>query len=281
MSTSPSPPDTREVLITPQRRGTAALHDLWDARELVAFLAWRDVKVRYAQSLLGAGWAVVQPLALVVVFSVFLGALARVPSDGLPYPVFVFAGLVPWTAFAGSLTATSNAFVGHSAMISKVWFPRLVLPTSSVAVPTLDLASSTLALLALALAYGVVPSPRAFLAPAFGLLGVCAAAGIGTMLGALNVRYRDVRALVPLVVQAWLFASPVAYPTSLVPERWQGLYALNPMVGVVDGFRWSVLPEAAAPAPAAVATSVAMTIALLVAAVVHVGRAERGFADVI
>ncbi len=244
-------------------------------------LAWRQIRVRYKQTLLGVVWAVVQPLATMAVFSVFFGKLAKVPTDGVPYPIFAFAGLLPWQMFAYSLTEASTSVVANQQMLTKVYFPRLMLPLAAVAVGVVDFAVSLVLLFALAAWYGVWPGAAIATVPLWTLLAVMTAVAASLWLSALNVRYRDVRYMLPLLTQLWLFVTPVVYPTSaFVPERWRALYALNPMVGVVDGFRWAI-GAGAWPGWMPLGVSMGVVTALLVGGAYYFLRTERTFADVV
>ncbi len=248
-------------------------------RELLFFFVWRDVKVRYKQTVLGAAWAIVQPLMTMVVFTVFFGRLARVPSDGLPYPVFSLMALVPWTYFASALSACSTSLTGYQHIISKVYFPRLLVPFAAVIAPLVDFAIGFVILAAMLAWYGIVPAASIVWLPALLLLAVATAAGVGVWLAALNVRYRDVRYVVPFAVQLWMFATPVAYPASLVPERWRAVYYLNPMAGVIEGFRWAL---AGGPPPGALTlVSATVVVALIIGGSLYFRRVEGTFADVI
>jgi lipopolysaccharide transport system permease protein len=258
----------------------ANLRELWDYRELLYFLTWRDVKIRYKQTAFGGAWAVLQPLLLMGVFAVFLGKLARVPSAGLPYPIFVYAALVPWTLFAQSLVAASESLTRGAALVSKVYFPRLLLPIGAATALVFDFCISMALLFAMMLAYGITPTADALWLPALVLLSWLTALGVGIWLAALNVRYRDVRQAVPFLVQVWLFLSPVAYPSSLVPENWRWLYGLNPIVGVVEGFRWALLGAGSTPSGLILASAV-VTIAVLAGGLIYFQRTERTFADII
>lgn len=268
------------VRIRPSRGWVSLkLHDLWEYRELLYFLVWRDLKVRHKQTVLGAAWAVIQPFSTMVVFSVFLGQFAKIPSDGIPYPIFAYAALLPWTYFAQALNQSSNSLVGSAHLISKVYFPRLVMPISSVLSGMVDFAIAFLVLLGMMVYYGIPPTPSLVFLPAFLLLAVITALGVGMWLSALNVEYRDVRYVVPFLIQIWLFATPVAYPSSLLAEPFRTLYGLNPMVGVVEGFRWALLGTS--PPGPMIALSALVTLALLVSGAFCFRRMERSFADVV
>jgi lipopolysaccharide transport system permease protein len=257
------------------------LRELWEFREILYFLVWRDIKVRYRQTLLGAAWAIVQPFMTMVVFTVFFGRLAKMPSDGVPYPLFAFAALVPWTFFANGLAQGAMSLVASGHLITKVYFPRLLVPTARVLGGMLDLLLAFLVLLAMMAWYGILPRPAALLwLPALVLLTLVTAVGISLWLSALNVRYRDIQHLVPFLVQIWLFATPIAYPSSLLAERWRPIYALNPMVGVVEGFRWALLGSGAAPGPMLISSTLAALV-MLVTGTFFFRRIERTFADVI
>jgi lipopolysaccharide transport system permease protein len=256
------------------------LGEVWRHRELLQFLVWRDVKVRYKQTILGAGWAVVQPFVTMVVFSVVFGRLASVPSEGLPYPIFAYAGLLPWQMFAFALTESTNSLVASQHVITKVYFPRLIVPLASTAVSILDFCVAFLVLAAMMVFYGVELRATALLLPAFVLMAVLTATAAGLWLSSLNVRYRDVRHVVPFLIQIWLFLSPIAYPSSLVPAKWQWLYGLNPMAGAVEGFRWALLGTPAPKAPLMVA-SAGVVLLLLAGGLVYFRKTERTLADVI
>jgi lipopolysaccharide transport system permease protein len=269
------------VEIRPRRGGASLdLDDVWRYRELLAFLVWRDLKVRYRQTVLGAVWAVLQPFVTMVVFSVVFGRLAGVPSDGVPYPVFAFAALVPWTFFSAGIAQSANSLVGSQSLIKRVYFPRLVIPIAAVAVGLVDLAIASVVLVGLMLAFGIVPSLTLIWAIPLLALAFVTSLGVGLWLSALNVRYRDIRYIVPFLVQVWLFATPVAYPASLVGEPWRTLYALNPMVGVVEGFRWALLGTDTAPGPLVVVSGLVAVVVLITGAL-YFRRAEGSFADVV
>lgn len=256
------------------------LRDLWRYRELLYFLVWRDIKVRYKQTILGASWAVIQPLLTMVVFSLFFGRLARIPSDGLPYPLFSFAALVPWTFFANGLAHSANSLVASQNLITKVYFPRSAIPIATVLSGLVDFAIAFVVLIGMVLAYGVAVTVNVLWIVPLLVLAMITSLGVGLWLSALNVLYRDVRFIVPFLVQVWLFATPIAYPSSLLDEPWRTVYALNPMVGVVEGFRWALLNAATAPGPM-IGVSTAAAVTLLVTGGYYFRRMERTFADVV
>ena len=256
------------------------LREFAGAHELLYFLVLRSLKLRYKQTVLGAAWAVLQPLLTMAVFTVIFGRLARLSSDGLPYPVFALAALVPWTYFGNALTQASNSLVDQHQLLTKVYFPRLLLPLAAVVAGLVELAISFVMLLLVLAWYGITPSVRLLVVPAFALLAAACAFAPGIWLAALNVRYRDVRYVIPFLVQLWLFATPVAYSSSLIPERWRLLSGLNPMAGVVDGFRWMVAPTAHAPG-SGLAVSIATVAVLLTGGLYFFRRMERTFADVV
>jgi len=256
------------------------LRDLWEYRELLYFLIWRDVKVRYKQTALGAAWAIIQPFFTMVVFSVVFGRLAKIPSDGLPYPIFAYCALLPWQLFSHALTESGNSLVANERLITKVYFPRLVIPLSAVLAGLVDFGIAFVILLGMMAYYGITPTAAVFILPFFLLLALGTALGVGLWLSALNVRYRDVRYTISFLTQFWLLATPIAYPSSLVPEPWRSFFGLNPMAGVVEGFRWALLGTAHAPGPMLV-VSVASVFALLVGGLYYFRRMERTFADVV
>jgi len=253
---------------------------LWRFRELLYFLIWRDVKVRYKQTLLGAAWAILQPLLTMVVFSIFFGKLARMPSDGVPYPLFAYVALVPWTFFANGLTLASNSLVANQTLLRKVYFPRLVIPVSAVAAGLIDFGIAFVVLLGLAARYGVPLTVNMIWLPALVLLALVTALGVGLWFAALNVLYRDIQYVVPFLVQVWLYATPIVYPSSLVPERWRTLYAINPMVGVVEGFRWALLGTGTAPGPMILVSGIAAVVTLI-GGMFFFRRMEKTFSDVV
>ncbi|MGA7410029.1 MAG: ABC transporter permease, partial [Bryobacteraceae bacterium] len=236
------------------------LRELWHARELIYFFVWRDIKVRYKQTAIGAAWAVLQPLMTMLVFSLFFGRLAKIPSGGLPYPVFYLCALVPWLYFASAMQGATSVIVEQQKVITKVYFPRLVLPFSAVISPLLDFAIGFGLVLLMMAYYGIRPTVATLLLPLFVALAVFTALGVGLWLSALNAMYRDVRYVVPFLTQLWMFASPVAYPSSLVPERWRWLYGLNPMAGVIEGFRWALTGTSAAPTVLLAASSLGVLL---------------------
>ena len=267
--------------IRPSRGWVAVrLRDLWEYRELLYFLTWRDIKVRYKQTLLGASWAILQPFFTMVIFALFFGKLAKMPSDGIPYPLFAFAALVPWTFFAQGLTFSSNSLVANQGLIRKVYFPRLVIPIATVASALVDFCIAFVVLLGMMLAYYVVPTPAAVCLPLLFLLALVTALGAGLWLSALNVLYRDIQYVVPFLVQVWLFLTPIVYPSSLIPERWRLLYALNPMTGVVEGFRWVLFDTNTAPGPMIIVSAMAALV-LLLSGLLFFRRMERLFSDVV
>jgi lipopolysaccharide transport system permease protein len=264
----------------PGKWSSLRLSDIWDYRELVYFLTKRELQVRYKQSIFGVSWAVLQPLVLAFIFALFFGVLAKVKTDGAPYPVFAMAGLVPWLFVAQSVSQAATSLVGDANLLTKIYFPRMVLPLARVLALLVDLAIALVVLLVFTLSYGVTPSSALATLPLFLLLALLTAAGGGILLSALNVQYRDITVVVPLMVQVWLFATPVIYPGSLVSGAWRYAYALNPMVSVIDGFRWA-LGEGPAPAAGTVAVSAVAAAALVLAALVYFRRTEQFFADVI
>jgi lipopolysaccharide transport system permease protein len=257
------------------------LSHLWEYREILYFLVWRDIKVRYRQSVIGALWAIIQPLMTMVVFSVFLGRLAKVPSDGVPYPIFAFAALVPWAFFASGLTLSANSLVASGHLITKVYFPRLLVPLGRVLSVLPDIGFSCAVLLGMVFWYGFLRLGAVLLwLPVLTLLALLTALGVGVWLSALNVQYRDVQHAVPFLIQIWFFATPIAYPSSLLAERWQILYALNPLVGVVEGFRWALLGSGHPPGLPLLVSAIA-ALFLLVSGAFVFRRIERTFADVV
>ena len=278
-------PDTTDrppiVLIKPPSKWAAIdWRELYEYRELLYFSIWRDIKVRYKQTALGAAWAVIQPFMTMVVFSIFFGRLAGLPSEGVPYPIFTYTALVPWTYFANALTQSSSSLVEQERVITKVYFPRLLVPLAPVIAGLLDLFISFFVLILMMLFYGITPTAAVLTLPLFILLAAVTAFSVGLWFSAINVQYRDVRYTIPFIIQFWLFATPVAYSASLVPEYLRPLYGLNPMVGVVEGFRWALLGNRPAPGPLLL-VSVLVVIVLLVSGLYYFRRMEDSFADVI
>jgi lipopolysaccharide transport system permease protein len=256
------------------------LKELWRYRELLFFLTWRDIKVRYKQTALGAAWAIIQPLFTMLVFTIFFGRLAKVPSDGIPYPLFTYTALLPWQLFAYALTESSNSVVANERLITKVYFPRLVVPLASVFAGLVDFAIAFTLVIAMMAWYHVKPTWAVLSLPLFVLFTMATALGAGLWLSALNVQYRDVRYTLTFLVQFWLFASPVAYSSSLVPARWRPLYGLNPMAGVIEGFRWALLGKAQAPG-LMLAVSGLVVASVLVGGLYYYRRMEKTFADLV
>jgi lipopolysaccharide transport system permease protein len=256
------------------------LGELWEFRELLYFLTWRDIKVRYKQTALGASWAIIQPVFTMVVFSLFFGRLAKVPSDGIPYPIFSFAALVPWTFFANGLTQSSNSLVGSANLIQKVYFPRLAIPISTMFSGVVDFILAFGVLLGMMFYYGIMPTINAVFLPLFLLLSVVTSLGVGLWLSALNVEFRDVRYVVPFLTQFWMFATPIAYPSSLLSPTWRTVYGINPMVGVVEGFRWALLKQGSAQGPMLIVSS-SVALLILISGAFYFRRMEKTFADII
>jgi len=282
MTDNPSSASVVPVTIIRPSRGWISLNvrDLWEYRELLYFLTWRDIKVRYKQTVLGAAWAIIQPFFTMVVFSLFFGKLAKVPSDDIPYPIFSYAALVPWTFFANGLSQSSTSLVASANLIQKVYFPRLVVPVSAVISGAVDFVLAFVVLLGMMLFYGIVPTGAVVWLPLLLLLALVTSLGVGLWLTAMNVQFRDVRYAVPFLVQAWMFATPIAYPSSLLDEPWRTLYGINPMAGVVEGFRWALLGTETAPGPI-VLVSTLVAMGLLVSGAYYFRRMEKTFADVV
>lgn len=255
------------------------LHELWEYRELLYFLTWRDIKVRYKQTFLGVAWAIIQPFFTMVVFSLFFGRLAEVPSDGIPYPIFSYAALLPWTFFANGLAQSSNSIINSANLVKKVYFPRLIVPISGVLSGLPDFVLAFLILVGMMAFYGLFPTLASIIwLPLFLLLALVTALAVGFWLSALNAQYRDVRYAIPFLTQFWLFATPVAYPASLLDEPWRTLYGINPMVGVVEGFRWALLGAGNPPGPMVLVSSLA-AVTLLVTGAFYFRRMEKTMAD--
>jgi lipopolysaccharide transport system permease protein len=278
---STAPLDVSVITIEPSKGWVSLrLNEVWEYRELLYFLCWRDIKVRYKQTVLGAAWAIIQPFFTMVVFSLFFGKLANMPSDGLPYPIFAYAALVPWTFFANSLTQSSNSLVGSASLITKVYFPRLVIPISSVFSNVVDFLLAFVVLLGMMMFYGIAPTANVVWLPLLLALALVTALGMGLWLSAMNVQFRDVRYTLPFLTQFWLFATPIAYPSSLLSEPWRTVYGLNPMVGVVEGFRWALLGTETSPGPMMMVSALA-SLVLLVGGALYFRRMEKTFADTV
>jgi lipopolysaccharide transport system permease protein len=267
------------VVIRPTRWAGVGLKDLWAYRELLFFLTWRDVKVRYKQTLLGVAWAVLQPVFAMLVFTLFFGRFAGIPSEGTPYPLFVFAGLLPWTFFLNAVTNSGNSLVGNANLITKVYFPRVIIPGAAVAAGLVDLAVAFVILFLMMIYYGVAITWAIAMLPVLVVLTASLALGVGMWASALNVKYRDIRYALPFMMQLWMFASPVIYPTSLVPGKWRWLMLLNPLTGIIDGYRAALFGRAFDRAALAVAAVV--TLILLLYSVYSFRRMEKSFADII
>lgn len=254
------------------------LKDLWQYRELLYFLCWRDIKVRYKQTALGIAWAILQPLMTMVLFSLFFGKLAKMPSDGIPYPLFVLTALVPWMFFSNGVTQSAGSLVENASLLKKVYFPRLAVPIASIIAGCVDFVCSFALLIIMMLFYGIVPSAAVLWLPFFLALACIASLGVGLWLSALNVQFRDVRYVIPFLMQLWMFATPIAYPSSLLSEPLRTLYGLNPMVGVVEGFRWVLLGTATSPGPMVLVSAVASLVVLITGAF-YFRRMEVTFSD--
>ncbi len=279
-----------EVLFIKPSRGWAALNlvELWRYRELIYFLIWRDIKVRYKQTVLGAAWAIIQPFFTMIVFTIFFGKLAKVPSDNVPYPIFSYTALLPWGMFTKALTDAGRSLISNRTMITKVYFPRLAIPFASVLSGVVDFGIAFIVLLGMMIYYNTLPGStyhvnltgNILLLPLFILLALITALGVGLWLSALNVIYRDINYIIPFLTQFWLFITPIAYPSSMIPERWRLIYALNPMTGVVEGFRWVLLGTETAPGPM-LAVSTTISLLILITGLFYFRRMERTFADTV
>ena len=268
------------VIEPPQGWRVIDLREIWRYRELLYYLAWRDVKVRYKQTAIGAAWAILQPFLTMVVFSVIFGQFIQMPSGGAPYPVFTYAALLPWVFFAGALNRSGNSLVSDANLISKVYFPRMILPFAAVVALLVDFGIAFIILLGMMLFYGIVPGIAMLALPLLFLLAVVTALGIGLWLSALNVKYRDIGYIIPFLVQFWLFVTPVAYPSTIIPERWRYFYSLNPMVGVVEGFRWALLGQQSVRG-VFILLSTVVVLALFISGLFYFRRMEYEFADVV
>lgn len=271
----------RKSIIKPSH-GWAALNlcDLWLYRELIFFMTWRDLKVRYKQTLLGASWAILQPFLTMVVFSIFFGNLAKVPSDGVPYPIFSYTALIPWTLFSKALQDASRSLVANSHMITKVYFPRMILPLSSVLAGVVDFLIAFIVLMGMMIYYKITPTANVWFLPLFFVLALITAIGVGLWLSALNVLFRDINYVLPFLTQFWMYLTPIAYPSSMVPVKWQTIYALNPMTGVVEGFRWALLGTGQPPGTLTLVSSI-VAVVLLISGMFYFRRMERLFADMV
>jgi lipopolysaccharide transport system permease protein len=273
--------DIPVIRIEPSKKWVSLkLRELWEYRELLYFLIWRDIKVRYKQTILGAAWAIIQPFFTMIVFSIFFGRLAKIPSDGIPYPIFSYAALVPWTFFANGLNLASVSLVGNANLIKKVYFPRLAIPIASVLSGVVDFILAFIMLIGMIFYFGIVPTLNVFWLPLLLMLAFTTSLGVSLWLSSMNVQFRDVRYVLPFLTQFWLFATPIAYPSSLLSEPWRTIYGINPMVGVVEGFRWALLGTHTAPGPIVIVSTL-VAIILLVSGALHFRRMEKTFADVV
>jgi lipopolysaccharide transport system permease protein len=257
------------------------LKDLWHYRELIYFLTWRDLKVRYKQSVLGVLWAILKPFMNMVVFTIFFGQLAKIPSDGIPYPIFSYTGLLPWIFFASALEVSARSMLQSGSMVSKIYFPRIIVPLASVFANLVDFAISFIILIGMMIFYHIVPTVNIFWLPVFLLLAMIAAIGVGLWFSALLVMYRDVNYLLPFITEIWKFVSPVVYSATMIPEKWQWLYSLNPMAGVVSGFRWALLGKPETISFPGVAISAGISLVIFISGLYFFRRMERVFADMI
>ena len=255
--------------------------DIWRYRELFYFLAWRDILVRYKQTVIGVLWAIIRPFLTMIVFSIVFGGIAKLPSNGVPYPILVFSAMLPWQFFSNALSESSNSLIGNANMISKVYFPRLVIPTSSVITSFVDFLISFLILIILMIWYRFIPSWQIIVLPLFVLIAFCAAMGSGLWLSALNVKYRDFRYIVPFIVQFGLYISPVGFSSSIVPEKWRLIYSINPMVGVIDGFRWAIMGGNSSIYFPGFMVSISSVLILVVVGLLYFRKTEKNFADII
>jgi lipopolysaccharide transport system permease protein len=282
---SPTPATTEKapiptLIIRPPKKWVPVdLHELWEYRELLYSFVARDVKIRYKQTALGFLWAIIQPLFMMVIFTLFFGGFAKIPSDGVPYPLFSFAALLPWTLFAEGLTRSTTSMVSNAGIMTKVYFPRLVMPISGILSPLVDFFIAFIILIIMMAYYGFVPTIAIVLLPLFILLALATSLAIGLWLSALNVKYRDFQYTLPFIIQLWLYASPVVYPSSMIPEQYRMLYGLNPMAGVIEGFRWALL--GAKPPDAMILVSVGVVVVLLIGGLFYFKRMEQYFADVV
>ncbi len=273
-------PEPPTLVIRPPRKWVPInFYELWSYRELLYFFVWRDVKIRYKQTGLGVAWAVIQPLFTMLIFSVIFGGFAKIPSDGLPYPLFTLAALLPWQLFSEGMTRSTTSMVSNANIMTKVYFPRLIMPIAGIISPVVDFLVAMIILILMMAYYGFVPTINVVFLPAFVLLALATSLGVGLWLSALNVQYRDFQYTVPFLIQLWMFASPVVYSTSLVPAQYQLLYGLNPMAGVIEGFRWVLLGTA--PPSGVIGLSVIVVLALLVSGAFYFKKMEQYFADIV
>ncbi len=273
---------TEPVVVVEPKKGLfhLDLQAVWKYRELLYFLIWRDLKVRYKQTVIGAGWAIIQPLMTMVIFTLVFGKFAKVPSDGLPYPIFAYTALLPWIYFSQAISRSSTSVVGGANLIRKIYFPRLIIPISAAVAPLVDFAIAFVILLGMMVWFGTAPNWGVLALPLFLLLALVTSLAVTFWLSALNVVYRDVSYIIPFLTQIWMFASPVAYPVSLVPEKWRLLYSLNPMVGVIEGFRWALLGKES-PDFGVMVLSTAVVLVIFISGIVYFKHMERTFADII
>jgi lipopolysaccharide transport system permease protein len=268
------------LIIRPPRKWVPIdFQEIWAYRELLYFFTWRDVKIRYKQTGLGFAWAVIQPLFTMIIFSLIFGAFAKIPSDGIPYPLFSYAALLPWTLFAEGMTRSTNSMVANAPIMTKVYFPRLLMPISGIMSPLVDFCIAFSILIAMMFYYGFVPTVNVIFLPAFLLLAIATSLGVGLWLSALNVQYRDFQYTVPFLIQIWMYASPVVYPASMLPEKFRVLYGLNPMAGVIEGFRWALLGTT--PPSAMILVSVGVVVVMLVSGLFYFKKMEQYFADLV
>jgi lipopolysaccharide transport system permease protein len=281
VSEGPKTASSTVIRIQPSRGWVSLdLRQLWKYRELLYFLVWRDIKVRYKQTVLGGAWAIIQPFFTMVVFSIFFGRLARIPSDGIPYPLFSYAALVPWTFFANGLTHSANSLVSSTNLITKIYFPRLIIPTATVLSGAVDFLLAFVVLLGMMLHFQILPTANLVWLPFFMLLTFITALGVGFWLAALNVQFRDIRYVIPFITQFWMFLTPIAYSSNLLSDRWRVIYGLNPMAGVIDGMRWALLNTPTGPGPLIIVSAL-MSVLVLIGGAFYFRRLERSFADII
>jgi lipopolysaccharide transport system permease protein len=274
------PPKVPTIVIRPPRKWVPVdFHELWEYRELLYFFTWRDVKLRYKQTGLGIAWAVIQPLLMMVIFTLFFGRLAGIPSDDVPYPLFAMTALLPWTLFAEGMTRSTVSMVANANIMTKVYFPRLIMPVASILSPLVDFVVAFGLLIIMMAYYGFVPTLNVIFLPLLIVFAMMTSLAVGLWLSALNVKYRDFQYTVPFLIQIWLFASPVVYPSSMIPESWQWLYALNPMTGVIEGFRWALLGTS--PPSMSILISLGVVMVLIVTGMFYFRRMEQYFADIV